>query len=56
MRTVPRHLMRTSKARFEFSEMGTCRALSEDDPKEKSELSANGSKTLNENEQSEVRI
>ena len=33
-----------------------CRALREDDPKEKSELSANGTRTLNENERSEVRI
>ena len=33
-----------------------CRALREDDPKEKSELSANGTVTLNENERSEVRI
>ena len=56
MRTVPRHLMRTSRAKFEFSEVGKCRALREDEPKEKSELSANGTQTLNENEQSEVRI
>ena len=28
----------------------SCRALREDDPKEKSELSANGTRTLNENE------
>ena len=33
-----------------------CRALREDDPKEKPELSANGTRTLNENERSEVRI
>ena len=33
-----------------------CRALREDDPKEKPELSANGTGTLNENERSEVRI
>ena len=42
--------MRTSKTKFEFSEMGTCRRLSEDEPKEKSELSVNGTQTLNENE------
>ena len=34
----------------------SCRALREDDPKEKSELSANGTGTLNEDERSEVRI
>ena len=29
VRTVPGHLMRTSRAKFEFSEAGTCRALNE---------------------------
>ena len=42
--------MRTSRAKFEFSEAGTCRALSEDELKAKSELSANGTCALNENE------
>ena len=34
----------------------SCRALSETEPKVKDELSANGTRTLNENERSEVRI
>ena len=29
VRTVPGHLMRTSRAKFEFSEAGICRALNE---------------------------
>ena len=56
MRTVPVHLMRMSRAKCEFSEAGTCRALSETELKAKVELSANGTRTLNEDEQSEVRI
>ena len=56
VRTVPGHLMRTSGAKYEFSETGTCRILSESEPKAKVELSANGTRTLNENERSEVRI
>ena len=48
--------MRTSGAKCEFSEAGTCRILSESEPKAKVELSANGTRTLNENEQGEVRI
>ena len=31
--TVPGHLMRTSRAKFEFSEAGICRALNESKPK-----------------------
>ena len=34
----------------------SCRALSEDEPEAKYEVSANGTRTLNENERSEVRI
>ena len=32
VRTVPGHLMRTSRAKFEFSEAGICRALNEIKP------------------------
>ena len=56
VRTVPGHLMRTSEAKYEFSETGKCRALSEDEPEAKYEVSANGTRTLNENERSKVRI
>ena len=48
--------MRTSRAKFEFSEAGTCRALNESKLKAQLEFSANGTWTLNENKQSEVRI
>ena len=34
----------------------SCRALSEDEPKAKSELSANGTRPLNETERSEGQI
>ena len=54
--TVPGHLMRTSRAKFEFSEAGTCRALNESKLKAQLEFSGNGTWTLNENKQSEVRI
>ena len=40
VRTVPGHLMRPSKAKDEFSEAGTCRALDENKPEAKSEVSA----------------
>ena len=33
-----------------------CRALREDEPEAKCEVSENGARTLNENERSEVRI
>ena len=56
VRTVPGHLMRTSGAKYEFSETGICRVLSKTELKAKVELSANGTRTLNENERSEVRI
>ena len=56
VRTVPGHLMRPSKAKDEFSEAGTCRALNENEPESKFEFSANGTRTLNETEQSEGRI
>ncbi len=60
VRTVPGHLMRPSKAKDEFSEAGTCRATSraqtENEPEAKFEFSANGTRTLNETEQSEGRI
>ena len=48
--------MRTSRAKIEFSEAGTCRALNESKPKAQLEFSANGTWTLNENERSEDRI
>ena len=48
--------MRPSKAKDEFSEAGTCRALNENEPEAKFEFSANGTRTLNETEQSEGRI
>ena len=48
--------MRTSEAKYEFSETGKCRALREDEPEAKCEVSENGTRTLNENERSEVRI
>ena len=41
--------MRTSRAKFEFSEAGICRALSESKPKAQVEVSANDTWTLNEN-------
>ncbi len=34
VRTVPGHLMRTSEAKYEFSETGKCRALSKVKPEE----------------------
>ena len=48
--------MRPSKAKDEFSEAGTCRAHDENKPQAKFEVSANGTRTLNETEQSEGRI
>ena len=48
--------MRTSRAKFEFSEAGTCRALNESKEKAQLEFSANGTWTLNENKQSEVQM
>ncbi len=56
VRTVTVHLMRPSEAKDKFSGAGACRALSEDEPKAKTELSANGNCPLNETERSEGQI
>ena len=39
VRTIPGHLIRTSKAKFEFSAAGICRILSENESQTKFELS-----------------
>ena len=45
--------IRTTRVFFDTGGFLPCRVLSEDDPKEKSELRTNGASTLNENDRGE---